>query len=94
LIVPHVEMLQAWCQQEHIHWTSLPFMIHNIKVRAKMEQEVAMLNDSLPPVERVRNFVLCDHDWTTERGEMTTTFKPVRQVLLTSYEREIEKMYE
>jgi long-chain acyl-CoA synthetase len=94
LIVPHADMLQAWCQQEHIHWTSLPFMIHNIKVRAKMEQEVAMLNDSLPPVERVRNFVLCDHDWTTERGEMTTTFKPVRQALLTNYEREIEKMYE
>ncbi len=93
LIVPHFEMLQAWCLQEHIHWTSPQFMVYNIKVRSKMEQEVEQLNEELPNVERVRNFVLCHHDWTTESGELTTTLKPVRQKLLDHYKVEIEKMY-
>ncbi len=93
LVVPHFEMLQAWCKQEHIHWTSPQFMVYNIKVRSKLEQEVELLNEELPNVERVRNFVLCHHDWTPESGELTTTLKPVRQKLLDHYKGEIEKMY-
>ncbi len=94
LIVPHVEMLEAWCRQEDIHWTSVQFMIHNIKVRAKFQQEIDKLNESLPNVEFVRNFVLCDEDWSIERGELTTTLKPVRRLLEQNYKAEIEKMYE
>jgi long-chain acyl-CoA synthetase len=93
LIVPHVEMLEAWCTQEHIHWTAPQFMVHNIKVRAMFQREVDRLNESLPNVERIRNFILCHQDWSVEQGELTTTLKPVRAKLLSNYESEIEKMY-
>jgi long-chain acyl-CoA synthetase len=94
LLVPHFEVLKSWCLQEDIHWTSSQFMVHNIKVRAKLQQEVDKLNEPLPNIEQVRNFVLCAEDWTTERGELTNTLKPVRQKLMSNYESEIEKMYE
>ena len=93
LIVPHFEFLEAWCQQESIHWTSPQFMIHNIKVLAKYQQEIDQLNISLPNVEHVKGFALCPDDWSIERGEMTNTLKPVRQKLMLTYESEIEKMY-
>lgn len=93
LIVPHFEMLEAWCLQESIHWTSLQFMVHNIKVRAKLQQEVNDLNEEVPNFERVRGFVLCHQDWSIESGEITATLKPVRKTLLEHYEKEIEKMY-
>lgn len=93
LIVPHMEVLQSWCLQESIHWTSPQFMVHNIKVRAKLQQEIDRLNESLPNVEQVKNFVLCPEDWSIERGELTNTLKPVRQKLMSNYEKEIEKMY-
>lgn len=93
LIVPHFEMLEAWCVQEHIHWTAPQFMVHNIKVRAMFQQEVDRLNESLSGVERIRNFILCHQDWSVEQGELTTTLKPVRQKLLANYEADIEKMY-
>ena len=93
LIVPHFEMLEAWCAQESIHWTSPQFMVHNIKVRAKLQQEVNDLNEEVPNFERVRNFVLCHQDWSIENGEITVTLKPVRKTLLENYEKEIEKMY-
>jgi long-chain acyl-CoA synthetase len=93
LIVPHFAVLEAWCIQESIHWTSPQFMIHNIKVRNKFQQEIDRLNEALPNVEQVKNFVLCPEDWTTERGELTNTLKPVRQKLMSNYEAEIEKMY-
>ena len=93
LIVPHFEMLVAWCVQESIHWTSPQFMVHNIKVIAKLQQEVNQLNEELPNFERVRNFVLCHQEWSMASGEITTTLKPVRKTLLEHYEKEIEKMY-
>ncbi|MBL7871924.1 MAG: long-chain fatty acid--CoA ligase [Cyclobacteriaceae bacterium] len=93
LIVPHFEILEAWCGQEHIHWTSPQFMVHNIRVRAKLQREIDLLNDELPNVEKVKDFVLCDADWSIDRGELTTTLKPIRQVIEKNYQKEIEKMY-
>ncbi len=93
LIVPHMEILEAWCRQENIHWTAPQFMVHNIKVRARLRQELDLLNNSLPNVERVHDFALCHDDWSIERGELTPTLKPVRRVLEVNYQGEIEKMY-
>ena len=93
LIVPHFQLLENWCGQESIHWTSPQFMVHNIKVIAQYQREIDLLNKSLPNVEQIRNFVLCPEDWSIEKGEMTTTLKPIRQKLMTIYEAEINKMY-
>lgn len=93
LLVPHFEILKAWCTKEGIHWTSGEFMIHNIKVMTLLKAEVEKLNEALQNFQRVRNFVLCAHEWSTENGEITATLKPVRTVLESRYKTEIEKMY-
>ncbi len=93
LIVPNFEVLEAWCTQEHIHWTSPQFMVHNIKVLARLQHEIDTLNEALANVERVRRFVLCPQDWTVEGGELTASLKPIRQRIVTNYQNEIEKMY-
>lgn len=93
LIVPNFDMLQAWCRQQGVHWTSPPFMVHNIRVRSRLEEEVNKLNEELSSVERVRNVVLCPEDWTVENGELTATLKPVRHRLAERYKKEIEAMY-
>jgi len=93
LLVPHFEILQAWCLQEGIHWTSPQFMVYNIKVRARMQQEIDTLNEALPNIERIKDFVLCHQDWTLESGELTPTLKPIRLRIMDHYKAEIEKMY-
>jgi long-chain acyl-CoA synthetase len=93
LLVPHFEILQAWCLQEGIHWTSPQFMVYNIKVRARMQQEIDTLNEVLPNIERIKDFVLCHQDWTLESGELTPTLKPIRLRIMDHYKSEIEKMY-
>ncbi len=93
LIVPQFEILEAWCHQEGIHWTAPQFMVHNIKVRAQLQQEIDRLNEELPNFQRIRNFILSDHEWNIESGEVTTTLKPVRYLLLERHQAQIEKMY-
>jgi long-chain acyl-CoA synthetase len=94
IIVPHFEMLESWCVQEGIHWTAPQFMVHNIKVRAKFQEELDRLNDELPNFERIKNFVLCHQDWTVESGEVTATLKPIRNIITENHKNEIEKMYQ
>ncbi len=93
LIVSNFSILEKWCIQEGIHWTSPKFMVINIKVRAKIQEEIDKLNDELPNYKRIRNFVLCDTEWTIESGEMTSTYKPLRKILLENNLKAIEKMY-
>jgi len=94
LIVPNFEWLEKWCVQEGIHWTAPEFMVYNIKVRKKFKQEIDLFNEELPNFERIKDFVLCHQDWSIEAGELTTTLKPVRHLLMEHYQKEIDKMYE
>ncbi len=93
LIVPNFSILEKWCRQENIHWTAPQFMVLNIKVRAKIQQEVDRLNEELQNYKRIRNFVLCDKEWTMESGEMTSSYKLSRKTLINNYQKAIEKMY-
>jgi len=93
LIVPDFTMLKEWCIQKEIHWTSPTYMIHNIKVREKLEQEVSIINQELPNYEQIRKFVLCNEEWTVENNLLTTTLKPVRKALLALFAKEADKLY-
>jgi long-chain acyl-CoA synthetase len=93
LIVPNFALLQNWCDREAIHWTSPDYMVHNIKVRALFQKEIAQLNKELPNNERIRDFFICEKEWTNESGEMTTSFKPLRDILQKNYAKDIKKMY-
>ena len=93
LIVPQFESVRSWCDQNDIHWTAPQFMVHNIKVRAKFQQEIDKLNKELPHYETIRSFVLCHQDWSIEKGEVTPTWKPIRKQLEKNYELDIDKLY-
>ena len=93
LVVPNFEMIETWCLQHDIHYTSAEYMVHNIKVKALYDQEITRLNEDLPGHERVRRYILCAQDWTLENDEMTSTFKPKRDLLIQHYQKAIEEMY-
>lgn len=94
LIVPQFDIVRSWCEQNDIHWTAPQFMVHNIKVRAKFQLEIEKLNEELPHYETIRNFVLCHTDWSIEKGEVTPTWKPIRNQLEKNYQLDIDKMYQ
>ncbi len=93
LVVPHFSLLEKWCEQENIHWTSPQFMVHNIKVAALLKNEIDQLNETLPNYKRIKNFTLCHKEWTTEMGGITNTYKIKRGELAGLFKKEIDKMY-
>ena len=93
VLVPHFALLQNWCDEQQIHWTSATYMVHNIKVIQKFEEEVVQLNSMLPNYKKIQKFVLSDCEWTTETGELTTSLKMIRAKLFDKYRTDIEKLY-
>ena len=93
LMVPNFRLLEEWCQAEDIHWTSPQYMVHNIKVYEKIEQEVARINQNLTQYKQIRAFILSDEEWTTDNKLLTATLKPIRKTLLKLNEKELNKIY-
>jgi len=93
LIKPNFDVLEAWAKDQKIHWTSAPYMVHNIKVRQKIDSEIQRLNAALPNYQSIRAFHLTHEEWTVESGLLTYTMKPVRARILERFGKEIDGMY-
>ncbi len=93
VLVPNYSLLKAWCEEQGIHWTAPTYMVHNIKVVKKIQDEVDRLNETLQGFERIKKFILSEEEWTVENKDLTTSFKPRRTKLLEKHKIEIEKMY-
>lgn len=93
LIKPNFEWLELWCREHHIHWTGPQYMVHNIKVKQKLSEEVDALNAELPNFQTIRKFHLVHQEWTVESGMLTYTLKLVRSRILELYAKEIEALY-
>lgn len=93
VLVPNYSLLKAWCEEQGIHWTAPTYMVHNIKVIKKIQDEVDRLNERLQGFERIKKFILSEEEWTVENKDLTTSFKPRRAKLLEKHKVEIEKMY-
>lgn len=93
LIVPNFHLLEEWCKTEDIHWTSPQYMVHNIKVNEKIEQEVAKTNQNLAHYKQIKAFVLCDEEWTADNKLLTASLKPIRKSLLKLNEKALNKIY-
>ena len=93
VLVPNYSLLKAWCEEQGIHWTAPTYMVHNIKVIRKIQEEVDRLNETFQGFERIKKFILSEEEWTVENKDLTTSFKPRRTKLLEKHKIEIEKMY-
>ncbi len=93
ILVPNYLLLKAWCEEQGIHWTAPTYMVHNIKVVKKFQDEVDHLNEPIQGFERVKKFILSEEEWTVESKDLTTSFKPRRAKLLEKHKAEIEKVY-
>ncbi len=93
IFMPHFQVLKSWCDEQGIHWTSPQFMVHNIKVIQKFQDEVDRLNEELENHEQVKRFIISDVEWTVENKDLTTTFKPMRNNLVEKHKGQIDKLY-
>lgn len=94
LILPDFERLEIWAGLNEVHWTSPKYMVHNIRIRERLQTEVENLNASLANHKKVRNFHLLPEAFSMEQNLLSNTLKPIRKSILEFYEKEIGKLYD
>jgi long-chain acyl-CoA synthetase len=93
LILPNFSMLELWCAQHQVHWTSPQFMVINPKVEKLFKEIVDSVNEELLPHEKIRNYLLVHEPWSVEQGQLTPTLKLIRSFIEKKYEKDIEKLF-
>lgn len=93
IIKPNFELLEQWSNIQGIHWTSPKYMVLNIKIKEKLQEEINLLNADLPNFQRIRAFHLTAEEWTIESGLLTYTLKLIRPHILENYQKEIDSLY-
>lgn len=93
LILPNFHILELWCAENQVHWTSPQFMTMNPKVEKLFQSVVEEVNAALLPHEKIRNFLLVHEDWTVESGNLTPTLKLIRSSIEKKFEKDVEKLY-
>lgn len=93
LIVPNIENLKKWCQQENIGYVNDMDILSNPKVKAHYDSIRDEFNKSFSHVEQVKRYALLADEWTVETKELTPTMKVKRKVVLEKYSHIIEEIY-
>lgn len=94
LIVPNFENLLRFASAVRIPSTDIRSLIANPIVKAKIEREIERKSGGLARFERIKRFILLDHDFSLETNELTPTLKVRRAVIESKYRRQIDALYE
>ena len=93
LIVPNFSDLRSWCANKEIPYTTNEEMIEHPEVKDKYKRIVDEFNKCFGDTEKVKRFLLMNHEWSIQSGELTPTLKLKRNVLIKKYEEQIEKLF-
>ena len=65
----------------------------NPQICKMMEERIAELQKDMAPYEKIKKFRMIKRGFTIESGELTSTLKLRRAVILQNYAAMIEEMY-
>ena len=94
IVSPNFDALEAWAVKEGISWESHEELVQDQKVRALLEERVALVNKDLARYETIKRFVALPHEFSEEGGELTPTLKKKRRVIDEKYAELIESLYD
>ncbi len=87
------EFLFSWAKKNGIESEDYPGLTKTDQVRDLVYAQVNRINRKLPNYEQIRNFVLSDHEFSVETGEITPTLKIKRGEVIQRYRPELEALY-
>ena len=98
LIVPGMDPLRNWCQENDVLWTNIEDILNHPKVLALYQRIVDKHNQKLARFEQIKRFKLIDAPWEIVKdnglpGELTPTLKLKRRIILEKWASDIDDLY-
>ncbi len=93
IIAPNIEAIKGYAEQNGIKYEYVDELMDNPQICKMMEERIAELQKDMAPYEKIKKFRLIKRGFTIESGELTSTLKLRRAVILQNYASMIEEMY-
>jgi long-chain acyl-CoA synthetase len=94
LVVPDMDSLRKWAQENGLDTSDEAKLIEDSKVRALMRDELEKHSAEFKQYEKVKDFTLTLEDFTTDNGMLTPTLKLKRRVVIEQFGDRIQNLYE
>ncbi len=94
LVTLDPEEIGPWAQQQGIEDTDPAALAADERVHALVQQELDRVNASFAQVEQIKRFVILDHDFSQETGELTPSLKVKRNVIHEKYADLFDSLYD
>lgn len=93
IIVPAFETLSNWAKEQGLTFENNKQLIELPQVINLIKQQIDEVDKNLASFETIKKFVLSDHLFSIESGELTPSIKVKRKVVEENFKEQIDKMY-
>lgn len=93
IIAPNLEAIKGYAAQNNITYEYVDELMDHPQICKMMEERIAKLQKDMAPYEKIKKFRMIKRGFTIESGELTSTLKLRRAVILQNYATMIEEMY-
>ena len=93
IIAPNLEAIKGYATQQGIAFELVDELMEHPQICKMMEERIVELQKDMAPYEKIKKFRLIKRGFTIESGELTSTLKLRRAVILQNYASMIEEMY-
>lgn len=93
IIVPTISEIEKIAEEKHISYKTIDELLEKSTIKDFYQNLISMLQQEMAPYEKIKKFTLIKRGFTIESGEMTSTLKLRRAVIMQNYKLLIEEMY-
>ncbi len=94
VLVVNEQEITAWAKQNDIAFQDYKDLTGNARVYAFIKQKADKLNERLASFETIKKFIISDHDFTLESGELTPTMKVKKNKVIEKFKNRLDALYE
>ncbi len=94
VIVLNEQEITAWAKQNNITFKDYKDLIGSPHVYAYIKKKVDKFNEKLASFETIKKFIISDHDFTLESGELTPTMKVKKNKVIENFKTQLDALYE
>jgi len=94
LIVPNVEQLRRYAQEQEIGAESVSELVQEPRIQAFYWSRIQAKQAGMASFEQVKKIALLDHEFSQSAGELTPTLKAKRSLIAERYAAILQGLYE
>ncbi len=94
VLVLNEQEITAWAKQKRIIFKSYKALTGDKQVYELIKQKVDRLNEKLASFETIKKFVISDHEFSIESGELTPTMKVKKNKVIEHFKEALDALYD